>query len=958
MGHTPKAAWYFIAWCALVQLLSPHRSLAQGDHRLVWRSIHSEHFDVHYHEPLGVAARMLLARAESINAKIETSLGLSLEQRVSLVLTDDDDSANGFANVIPYNSIRLRLVAPEDMSPLADYDDWIDTLLTHEHTHVVHLEQSGGIPWLIQRIFGRIYTPQHKLPGWFTEGLAVVQESAHTSGGRLRSTQFEMYLRMDALEQRQLPLSLVTFDGEPWPHGNVRYLYGGAFMSFLERRYGNRALGSFVREYGRRIIPFSLNRSLKRITGKTFVALYEEFLAELRHDASETKAALTQAGLREGRRVTFHAELARSPRFLSNGELVYAVADARHVPELRRLSLDERGRAQRVVRVAGSAQAAPIPGSGELLYSALDFYRGRYGFQELFRVGIEGGRGQRLSFGLRGREPDVARDGKQVTFVTHGAGTSHLEVAELSDLERTRRIVVRSRALEQVFTPRFSPDGARIAYSAWSRGGYRDIWVLELASGQRKRLTYDRAIDQGPVFSPDGKTLYFSSDRTGISNLYAYRFQDGSLEQLTNVLGGAYQPDVSPDGKTLVYVGYGAKGFDLYTFALEGLSARPAAAARERPEAAPWVEPAAVPSEPYAPYATLYPRAYELSSDDVGSGRRLLLSTSGADVVGFHAWSLRLAQDLNENKRTIDVAYSFLRPRFPLFIAGSFARDVLGLTVNERGHVRDARFYRLSIGSSFAFPGPLRSLVLRAQYTVQFSELVAPLRIAPDPNRLPPALPATGTGGYLTASLSHSTVQSQPFDISRSYGHSLSLWATYTEPYLGSGARAVALGWRGEGFLRFDFQESVLAVAYTGSWNTAASLGGYPAQIAPILDALVAGKSAPGDYARLRGYPLRGGDRLHVAQLEYRFLIVRINRGLATLPAFARRIHAALFSDAGDAYRGRFDVRRVGVGLGAELRLDWAGGTYASNYMLRAGIARGLTQGGVWQWYTTLAFPF
>jgi hypothetical protein len=291
-------------------------------------------------------------------------------------------------------------------------------------------------------------------------------------------------------------------------------------------------------------------------------------------------------------------------------------------------------------------------------------------------------------------------------------------------------------------------------------------------------------------------------------------------------------------------------------------------------------------------------------------------------------------------------------------VSGSFARDVVGLVVSDRGQTRDARFYRLTVGSSFSFPGPLHSLVLRAQYTVQFSELVAPLRFAVDPNYLPPRLPGTGTGAYLTASISHSNVQAQPYDISRSWGHSLSLWATYTEPLLGSQARAVALGWRGEGFLRFHFQESVLALAYTGSWNTRARLGGYPAQVAPILDALVRGTSAPGDYARLRGLPPREGDQMHVAQLEYRFLIVRINRGLATLPAFARRIHAALFGDAGDAYVGRFMLRRLGVGVGGELRLDWAGGTYASNYTLRAGIARGVTLGGVWQWYSTLAFPF
>jgi hypothetical protein len=107
------------------------------------------------------------------------------------------------------------------------------------------------------------------------------------------------------------------------------------------------------------------------------------------------------------------------------------------------------------------------------------------------------------------------------------------------------------------------------------------------------------------------------------------------------------------------------------------------------------------------------------------------------------------------------------------------------------------------------------------------------------------------------------------------------------------------------------------------------------------------------------GQAFRRGDQLHVLQAEYRFLISRINRGLSTLPIFARRVHAAVFSDVGDAFFGRFNVRRLSAGFGAELRFDWAGGlAYASNYSLRAGIARGVTAGGLLQWYLTLAVPF
>ena len=127
---------------------------------------------------------------------------------------------------------------------------------------------------------------------------------------------------MDALDERILGLDLIGFEGEPWPHGQVRYLYGQAFVAFLARRHGMKALGAFVEEYGRRVVPYGLNRALKRVTGETFVELYEVFKEELRVRAAATRMGVVTSGRVEGTRLTGHAELTRSPRFVSNDELV------------------------------------------------------------------------------------------------------------------------------------------------------------------------------------------------------------------------------------------------------------------------------------------------------------------------------------------------------------------------------------------------------------------------------------------------------------------------------------------------------------------------------------------------------------------------------------------------------------------------------------------------------------
>jgi hypothetical protein len=947
-----------VAFCALVQLFAPQVSQAQGDHRLVWRTLRTEHFSIHYHEPLGLLARHFAAQAEAIHARISSGLGLSVEQHVEVVLSDEDDAANGSATPLPYNVIRLRAVAPDDWSALGDYDDWPSLLLTHEHTHILHLEHATGLPRLLQAIFGRSYTPQQYLPGWVVEGLATVAETLHSSGGRGRSTLFDMYMRMDALEDRVLGLDQISFDGEPWPHGHVRYLYGSAFLQFVAARHGERALGRFVEEYGKRLVPYGLNRAAKRATGKTFVALYEAFKADLRARARAVDARIRSEGLVEGTRLTFHGETTRSPRFLPSGEVAYTVSDERHVPELRTFALAAPSAPTRVTRIPTAGAIAPVPGGERFLYSTTAYHRGGYAFNELYSVQRDGSDRQQITHAFRAREPDISPDGTRVAYVTHGAGQSHLVLADLGDIAGTRRMLVRSREREQVFTPRFSPDGKTVAYSAMSTGGYRDIWLVDVVTGTRTRLTYDRAVDRGPVFSRDGRTLYFSSDRTGIANLYAYDLAAGGITQITNVVGGAYSPDVSPDGRTLVYVGYTSKGFDLYSLELAQAHTRPASPSYTRDVPDPLLPPLAQQSRPYQPLNTLWPRTWSFAVDDSGDGQQLTLTTDGFDVVGHHAWGLSIVQNLDHEDRLFDVAYSYRRPRFPINVHATLRdRERANLVVNDDNQTWKARGWSLSVGSRFAFPRALRSLSMRTDYGISYVEKREPWVLEVDPNFAPPTLPALGLDTRLNASFQLATAQRQAYDISQSWGYVFDVSGVLRDPYIGSQEHDIGLSLRYEQFFRFDFRESVIALAYNAAWDTSVAIGGLPAQVGPIFDYVTGSRESAVDYARLRGFERRAGEKLQLLQLEYRALVTRINRGVETLPVFARRVHAALFSDIGDAWTDDFDVRRVSVGVGAELRLDWAV-EYGRDLTLRSGIAQGVTTGGVFQWYFSMTKLF
>src|SRR5262249_55748953 len=143
---------------------------------------------------------------------------------------------------------------------------------------------------------------------------------------------------------------------------------------------------------------------------------------------------------------------------------------------------------------------------------------------------------RQLTHGLRANNPNFSPDGKTLAFELNRAGARGLGLYDL----RSGRVdeLLPPANFEMVYTPSYSPDGHTIAFSCWRTGGYPDIGTTDLATHNLPRIPSDRAVDLEPRFSPDGRYLYFVSDRTGIYNLYAYERATQKLFQVTNVLTG------------------------------------------------------------------------------------------------------------------------------------------------------------------------------------------------------------------------------------------------------------------------------------------------------------------------------------------------------------------------------------------------------------------------------------
>jgi len=102
--------------------------------------------------------------------------------------------------------------------------------------------------------------------------------------------------------------------------------------------------------------------------------------------------------------------------------------------------------------------------------------------------------------------------------------------------------------------PAFSPDGRKLVITLGGVEGNPDIYVLDITSRQVKRLTTHRAIDTEGTWSPDGRHIYFTSDRSGGPQIYRISANGGTPERVT--FEGSYnaRPRLSPDGTRLAMV--------------------------------------------------------------------------------------------------------------------------------------------------------------------------------------------------------------------------------------------------------------------------------------------------------------------------------------------------------------------------------------------------------------------
>ena len=122
-------------------------------------------------------------------------------------------------------------------------------------------------------------------------------------------------------------------------------------------------------------------------------------------------------------------------------------------------------------------------------------------------------------------------------------------------------------------SPRWSPDGKSISFTSY-REGNPDIYIRELNTGVTKKLVSYQGLNLPGAWSPDGKKMLITSNKDGNGEIYVLEMASGKLARLTNNPAIDVSPVWSPDGTRIAFVSNRSGSPQIYLMDGEGGNVR------------------------------------------------------------------------------------------------------------------------------------------------------------------------------------------------------------------------------------------------------------------------------------------------------------------------------------------------------------------------------------------------
>jgi len=532
-----------------------------------WKSAETEHFLAHYPVEHRERAATAISFAENVYDTITIRYKIKLPSKVNLVFNNGLFS-NGEANPV-YNMMQIWLTNWD--FKIRGSHSWINDVITHEFSHLASIQNASKtpLPWIQALQISKsdflnekkqlaigAYIPFTIMPLWFAEGTA--QFESYRMGFDRWDTHRDMLLRTAFLENKVLPLEFMenfsdqALEGELGP-----YTQGFDLVRYIAETYGENSIPELWKDMGK-LSNWTLSGALSDRFKITEKQLYKNWRENRKERYEKIRSSVGE--IKAGKKISdssFYNEFIS----VANGNL-YGLSNFKgdffdgEIFELK----DSAPKAFEKFKLKKPylSQGMDIKQTPKGLLLAYVTYQNRdKNGKPYFDIAIAdtNGKTHLATKFADAVYPDLSPDGKRVVFARREAnGTRfYLSIANTDSLSDYKDIVAPQGAEFNIYNPKFSPDGKKIAFSFFD-GTKRQIGFANFDA-----IGWD---GRDPSWSADGKSIYYSSDETGIFNIYKKNLETGETKKITNVLGGAFSPIEKKD--SLFYINYDRDGFSIY----------------------------------------------------------------------------------------------------------------------------------------------------------------------------------------------------------------------------------------------------------------------------------------------------------------------------------------------------------------------------------------------------------
>ncbi|HEX9614573.1 MAG TPA: biopolymer transporter Tol, partial [Bacteroidota bacterium] len=338
------------------------------------------------------------------------------------------------------------------------------------------------------------------------------------------------------------------------------YNAGFSIVQYIAERFGPESLERISRALGS-LPRVTIDAAIEEALGITGEQLFSDWKSS--KEASYSRLAETlRPGLVEGELIEREGFGNFYPAFSPDGKSIAYVSN-KGEDYFGRSSVyfyDRQTKESRKVVDGVRSTISFTPDGKSIVYAKITADNPHWSrFSDLYRYDLETEEETRLTHGLRAFSPRISPDGSRIAFAFGSDGTLNVGTCALhgSDIRSVTSVPLG----HQAYTPAWSPDGSTIAFG-YSTGHGQSIALVSADSGEIRIAADHRGDSRNPWFSADGRTIFYSSDRTGIFNVYALERETGRTRQVTNVLGGAFLPTTDEQGD-LVFASYTSTGYKI-----------------------------------------------------------------------------------------------------------------------------------------------------------------------------------------------------------------------------------------------------------------------------------------------------------------------------------------------------------------------------------------------------------